>query len=216
MKKRKRKILATNAFGISQEPKDERYSRRVGRKRTIERYFSGYEYEYIVKENGREKVVRRYTGDIFRQKISAKEFKKIRIMHAIFAILSVCCFVLSLILDTESNRCWYVMLTMLFPLVAYIRSAFVLMAYLPSKQDLREYEYYDGAQHVVKSSRLTAIAVIILILSTLWMMISAQFLVSWLEYLRIVLLGIASAGMLIIADQESRVEYEFIPGKCDC
>lgn len=213
MQMKRKKIFSTDAFSGSMDPaRDENV--KGTRRRSYDRFFSGYKFCEVPKENGKgTRIVRKYEGNLYRQELSERKCKQVRIAYLILFIISIGLFFGGLFLNIASNCCWYVMLCMIVPVGFYIWLAFILMTYLPSGRDLKEHEYLDGASRLVKACRFTVFGIVLMILAVVLMFIIEPESISIMEMIRLGTLVISAAAVWVMAIGENKIRYTSISSK---
>lgn len=212
----KRKIFSTDAFGRSTAAQDIGLEGKKTHKRSIDRYFSGYEFVQVPKRNGKGmRMERRYTGRLFRQALPEFKCRRLHFLYIGLYIISLGLFFGGLFIDVASNTCWYVMLCMLVPVAFYIWLANTLLAYLPAGSVLKEYEYFNGACRIITACHLVVGGLVLMIFAIVLMFLIMPGSFSALELVRMGMLVAASLLLLVMAVTESKQTYYLVDQKGD-
>jgi len=205
---------STDAYGRKNESWWNKHMDWVFNRRTrvYEKFFSGYQQMYTDRADGKRKAFTRvYIGTIYRQELSRHARIIIRIVYAALFFVATCLYASALCLPATSNIRGWVMLTVFLNLVFYARIMFALYAYLPAKQDYREYEYWQGARIIPKATKTAAYLTTVPILASLMLFFLEPGSYSALELIRIMLIIIAGALIFLIGVFESRIRYTATP-----
>lgn len=213
MGKRKEEQL-TSAYGVTIEREKDLNSKRQ-RTYGYARHFEGYRTEEQVSANGKIKYVRVYVGPRYRQELEKKEGTWLRIQHALLFFAAVVLLIAASALRITSNYRGYVLIATFVTLVFYARYFLSLVSYLPSGQELKLFEYRDGAQKLPLRAKLAAISAAAPILATVVMFVIEPESFQLLEVFRLVMLAVSGVCLAVSGRVEAKVQYTNIPGERD-
>lgn len=207
MRKDKR---TTDAFGCTEKPfgiEMEILENKLG-KHSYETFFEGYKVITALRKNGRgHKVIRQYAGVCYHQELSKKQAVWLRVLYIFIFLEATSLLVLALCIRSDSNKCWYVMLSGLLVAVFYGRVLLALHTYVWSGIDLKLYEYRYGAVALTVRSKYAAYTVPVLLVTTLVMLILVPSSFSMMELLRLALLIMSGAIIWTLSLIEPRICY---------
>lgn len=213
--KKQEQMYTTNAYGISTDPKksldfeENMTSTLARRQNSYGKFFEGYtERKMLVK--GHVKIIRVYTGTIYRQELTEKQAKQIRWGYVALFALSAVLFIGALCLPTLSNTSWYVLLSALFAAVFYGGVLLCLHTYVWSKQNMTIYEYCYGSIALQKRPIFAAVAVLFPIIMAAVMLAVNGLPFSLMELLRDVFFAFSGIIMYTLKVMESRVKYQTV------
>jgi len=209
--KRKEEQL-TSAYGVTLE-KDKDLSSRRQRTYGYARHFEGYRTEEQVSANGKTKYVRVYVGPRYRQELEKKEGIWLRVQHALLFFAAAVLLIAASALRITSNYRGYVLIATFVTLVFYARYFLCLVSYLPSGQELKLFEYRDGAQKLPLRARYAAISAAVPILASVVMFILESEAFQLLEVFRLVMLAASGVCLAVSGRLETKVRYTNIPGE---
>lgn len=214
MKKRREEHL-TNAYGVTID-RDEKVNAKRRTAHGYERHFEGYRVQQKISANGRKvKYERVYVGPLYRQELGKKESVWLRIKHAILFLAAVVMLIIASALQITSNYRVYVLIATFVTVVFYARVFLSLVSYLPSGQELKLFEYRDGAQKLPLRAKLAGISSLAPVLATIVMFIIEPESFQLLEVIRLMLLVASGICLVLSGWLETRVQYTNIPGEED-
>lgn len=212
MKKHREEQL-TNAYGVTRE-QDEGSGAKRQPARGYARHFEGYRTEKQVSADGQKvKYVRIYIGPRYRQELGKKERVRLRVWYALLFIAAIVLLITALALQTASNYCTYVLIAVFVAFVFYARYFLCLISYLPSGQELKLFEYRDGAKKIPLRAKLAAISTAVPILASVILFIAEPESFQMLEVLRLAMMAASGVCLAVSGWMEGRVRYTSIPGE---
>jgi hypothetical protein len=128
------------------------------------RHFEGYTEMQITEPNGSRKITRVYTGQYYSQDMSGKHRILNRLLYAALYIAAVALF---LFCASASNTTWYITAAQALAVLGFFRMLYVLINYMTAPQKMEVGFYRATSGPLIKSSRITAIALWLLSLLTL-------------------------------------------------
>ena len=213
----KNKLYATDAFGRStQAQKIEQEfsgSANQGTHKAYDKFFAGYVPVCTVNSKGKKKYIRVYRGSIYQQNLTKKQALYVRALYAVLLLISLSLYILGLVLDADSNRCWYAMLLSIIPAILFVRLLFAIVLYDASSRNMKEREYREGSLRLQSSSKLLIYSFPLAILGSIIMFIVTPDSVSTIEILRAALFILAGTAGLAINMVEARIVYTHIPAR---
>lgn len=212
MKKRGEEQL-TNAYGVTID-RDEGLKSKRQSTHGYARHFEGYRTQEQVSADGKRiKYVRVYVGPRFRQELEKRERFFLRIQHALLFIAAVVLLIAASALRITSNYRVYVLIATFVTFVFYARYFLCLVSYLPSGQELKLFEYRDGAKKLPLRAKLAAIFAAAPILASVVMFINEPEAFQMLEVFRLVMLAVSGICLAVSGWLEARVQYTILPGE---
>lgn len=122
-------------------------------------YFEGYSEVAVPGRNGKgTRIQRVYTGDYFRQDLTAGQRTRIRLLYVVLFLSAVALYVSNAILPLASNSAWYVTLPQAASIVFLAWIIIAFYSYLPAKQDMTIAEYRSSSLALLKATRGSAIS----------------------------------------------------------
>lgn len=205
------KPTKTDAYGrIDENPLDDgqKPPKRVFARHNYEKFFAGYTVEQTpLTHKPGVRAVRVYTGALYRQELPEKQRVLLRVLHAVLFLAAVVLLLVAVTLPVASNRCGYVALCGVLPAILLVRLFFVLVAYLPSKGELRIHEYQDGAKILPTVSLLCMCSFAVPVLATVVMFPLTSGSFSAWELVRLLMLAAAALIVGFSGYVEKQVSY---------
>lgn len=191
---------------------DENKKGSASHRKAYHRHFEGYSEIIVPKSNGTGTTIQRiYTGDYFRQDLTARQRILIRVLYVALFLGIAFLYTSSATLPLRINTTWYVVLpqAVSLPFLFWILIAF--LSYLPAERDMEIADYRGSSLYLLKASMGSAICLGITALATLVFIIlnpSDEFLRDMLCAGEYVVAGLIALAMHRI---EKRVSYLTIP-----
>lgn len=210
--RKKDELYTTNAYGMPADPKrksleePDTRSALARRHRAYGKFFEGYtERRELI--NGRARIVRIYTGTLYRQELTQRQARRVRWGYVAVFMFSVLLLILALSLPTQSNNRWYVSLCALAAAGFYGWVLLSLHTYVWSKRELTIYEYHYGSIALQRRPAFAAGAVLIPLAGAAAMLVRDALPFTSLEFLRDVLLVFSGCVMYSLRVLEGRIRY---------
>lgn len=184
------------------------------RRKFYDDFFAGYSFRKVPRSNGcGTKIIREYSGNLYKQQVSQKQALFLRIGYAVLFLTSVFLWLYALMLNTESNRCWYVMVVGFCAAIGFGRLMLSLFSYIWSGQKLTQYEYQNGAVPIPGRCRTTIWILLISAVIPVLMFVFQNWTHGTLELFRFGMLLASAAILKVLARIENNVHYLEIPAK---
>lgn len=178
------------------------------RRSFYEEFFSGYSVRKIIRKTGQgTKIVREYNGILYQQQLGPEEAVRLRVLYAVLFTAASALWLVALLLNTQSNRSWYVMLVAFLSAVGLARVLLPLHTYVWSSYKLKEYEYRFGARLLPGRCTQALFFLLALALTTVIMLILEKNVFHMVELLRFMMLAGSAAVLALIRRREKRIRY---------
>ena len=214
-----KKLYTTDAYGRTSDtgrPELEEQDVTLGGRaqKSYERFFAGYTEYHTIAPNGKHgKTVREYTGELYRQELTAKQSRNVRLRFALASIVAAALYLAAMILPTHSNYYWYVVLISLVPAIFYTKMLLAAGTYAFSSQDMKIREYREVVLARPKTIKLLLGSLLLALVFTICILIFRSEVFSVLELIRALLLVASGLIVLMLNKVESCISYKMIPGK---
>ncbi|MCC8102827.1 MAG: hypothetical protein LIP11_11420 [Clostridiales bacterium] len=175
--------------------------------RSYHKYFEGYTEYTVKKDNGKNKIVRIYTGVYYTQHLDTARYLLVRLLYILLTALSFFLFFSGSMADVSYNYVWYVTLFQAFSIPCLFMLLILLIGYVfaDRKMVIHNYNlYHKQLMNVAKYGSLffafAAAGMVINLLIT--QTFSAAVLYPVAKFL------IAALALLGIFQVESRITYD--------
>lgn len=110
--------------------------------KSYHRFFEGYvEKEVWDPRTGKMRIERKYAGDYYSHKMDDEEWKKLKVKYGMIYVWALICLILQGI--SGSTTQWYLIVPLLFGLIAMVWLGFYVCAYISHKRELTIRQYRD-------------------------------------------------------------------------
>lgn len=189
----------------------EHSTRKAGRNYAYHGFFEGYTEVRVPRASGRgSKIVRIYTGAHYKPMLSTKQKVLIRLLYAVFYVLSVVLFIKSALMDVASNRTWYITIfqACTVPMIAWMLIGF--MYYLPVREQLEIPEYKRSSRTLKRSTLVASICMAATVASILLFLLISKGSDLAGELLSALFFALSGAMFFTINRIETKIDYQWI------
>jgi hypothetical protein len=123
------------------------------------KYFEGTSETLVTGSGGKsKKILRVYTGMYYSQDISSKRWKLNRLLFAGLYLCAAVLFTFFASVKNAGNRTWFITLPEALSFFGFFRMLYVLFSYMTVPRDMTAGCYRSTSGPLIKSGRITAIA----------------------------------------------------------
>lgn len=170
-------------------------------------FFEGYTEKTVV-ENGKRKIIRVYTGDFYRPKLTAQDRKRRKLLDGALYVLTLCLYFYCATRQLEINLSPLVAICQGFEILVLLWLSLSIVDYLRTGERMTVSVYRTACGRM---TRLSLAAAVLFGLMSLLYLVLTLWRGSWREFFRLfpfsLLCGIA---MFAVYHMEKNTEYERI------